>query len=58
MNVNEFVMSEGDSKIFNVASGNVTSINDITEIKKIGFMPGYDMKEGLKDTIEWFREIR
>jgi UDP-glucose 4-epimerase len=89
VNANEFVMSKGDGMIFNVASGSVTSINelaaliieltgssskivykeprhgdimhslaDITEIKKIGFMPGYELKEGLKDTIEWFREIR
>lgn len=83
---NELAMSEGDGRIFNVASGNATSIDalarliikqtnsnsnivyrepragdikhsvaDITKIKKIGFKPIFNLKDGIKDTIEWFK---
>jgi len=83
---NEFVLSKGDGKTFNVANGISTSINeiaeqileqtnssstivhsierigdikhsvaDIAEISKIGFEPRYGINEGLKNTIEWFR---
>ena len=31
------------------------SIADITEIRKIGFKPEYNMKKGLKETVGWFR---
>ncbi|HYN44813.1 MAG TPA: SDR family oxidoreductase [Candidatus Limnocylindrales bacterium] len=33
------------------------SVADITEISNIGFKPKYTMKEGLKNTVEWFRSI-
>ncbi len=83
---NELAMSKGDGKIFNVASGEAKSINelaeliieltssksniiykesrpgdikhslaDITEIKNIGFRPLFNLKDGLKDTIECYR---
>lgn len=32
------------------------SVADITELKKIGFKPKFELKDGLKNTIEWFKE--
>ncbi len=83
---NMLVMNKGDGKVFNVASGVATSINqlaekiiniteseskvvykepragdikhslaDITEISRIGFRPEFDLNQGLKVTMEWFR---
>lgn len=31
---------------------------DITEIKKLGFEPEFSLEEGLKKTVEWYREQR
>lgn len=86
VHANELMISKGDGKIFNVANGVATSINeiaqeivrltgsrstvtyaeersgdikhsfaDISEIRKLGFKPRYSINEGMKKTIEWFR---
>lgn len=86
VHANELVISKGDGRVFNVASGKAISVNelaeliikqtnsnskiiykepragdikhsvaDITGIKKIGFKPRFGLKDGLKDTIEWFK---
>jgi UDP-glucose 4-epimerase len=86
VHANELVMSKGDGKIFNVANGVATSINEIaeeiirqtcskstvmnaeersgdikhsladtSEIRKLGFKSRHTINEGMKKTIEWFR---
>jgi len=32
------------------------SLADISQARKFGFQPGYDMKSGLADTIEWYKK--
>ncbi len=86
VHANELVMSCGDGKVYNVASGSTISIirlaeliieltgsnskirykeprtgdikhsfADISQLKKIGFMPGFDLNKGLAETIQWFK---
>ncbi len=31
--------------------------SDIKKLKALGFVPKYDIKEGLKNTIEWLRNL-